>query len=225
MGESSGGDGDGGVDSGRTSITSIMEAQHQTLGRGGVRGSHRERDRVRFLEAERKREASSRTEEPHRGEDSQSLSAAEREQVRKHREAYFTRKQRVPVDKEDEKAVEEEHVQGATESKQEAVGAVRTSLERERAKASPQVGRLAENEVRESPSKPPPGSTGANSVKVESGRHQQLQQKERVNENTGQVQSKAVGVGREVKRDSKPPQQPTDAKDGAKASGIYIFSL
>ena len=62
-------------------------------------------------------------------------------------------------------------------------------------------------------------------MKVESGRRQQLQQKERVNENTGQVQSKAVGVGREVKRDSKPPQQPTDAKDGAKASGIYIFSL
>ena len=177
------------------------------------------------MEAERKREASSRTEEPHRGEDSQSLSAAEREQVRKHREAYFTRKQRVPVDLEDEKAVEEEHVQGATESKQQEVGAVRTPLERERAKASPQVGRLAENEVRESPSKPPPESTGANSVKVESGRHQQLQQKERVNDNTDQVQSKAVGVGREVKRDSKPPQQPTDAKDGAKASGIYIFSL
>ena len=93
MGESSsGGDGDGGVDSGRNSITSIMEAQHQILGRGGVRGSHRERERVRFLEAERKRKASSCTEEPHHGEDSQSLSAAEREQVRKHREAYFTRK-------------------------------------------------------------------------------------------------------------------------------------
>ena len=46
-----------------------------------------------------------------------------------------------------------------------------------------------------------------------------------MNDNTGQVQSKAVGVGREVKRDSKPPQEPTDAKDGAKASGIYIFSL
>ena len=46
-----------------------------------------------------------------------------------------------------------------------------------------------------------------------------------MNDNTGQVLSKAVGVGREVKRDSKPPQQPTDAKDGAKSSGMYIFSL
>ncbi|CAI8033714.1 E3 ubiquitin-protein ligase mind-bomb [Geodia barretti] len=68
---------------------SIMDAQHQELGGGGGSGgggagrqSQRERDRLRLQETKRK-EVTSESEEP------RIPSADEREQIRKHRQAYF----------------------------------------------------------------------------------------------------------------------------------------
>ena len=198
---------------GDRSITSIMEAGGQGMVRGGgvrgggVRGSHRERDRVRFLEAERKKEAASPREESH------GPSAAEIEQVRKHREAYFSRsaKQRVKEEEEEENG---EVVEGAEpqREKQPAERAAETKTgvsEEDRGVPKPQ-----KTEV---PSKPVAGSTGG---KDGSGGLPQTG-----GGNSGSVQTKAVQVagGKIGKQPEDTRQQQAGVKDGANPTGtVYV---
>ena len=198
---------------GDRSITSIMEAGRQGMVRGGgVRGSHRERDRVRFLEAERKKEAASHREESH------GPSAAEIEQVRKHREAYFSRtaKQRVKEEEEEEERVSEngEVVEGAEpqREKQPAERAAETKTgvsEEDRGAPKPQ-----KTEV---PSKPVARSTGG---KDGSGGLPQTG-----GGNSGSVQTKAVQVagGKIGKQPEDTRQHQAGVKDGANATGtVYV---
>ena len=205
---------------GDRSITSIMEAGGQGMVRGGgvrgggVRGSHRERDRVRFLEAERKKEAASPREESH------GPSAAEIEQVRKHREAYFSRtaKQRVKEEEEEEEKVSEngEVVEGAEpqREKQPAERAAETKTgvsEEDRGAPKPQ-----KTEV---PSKPVAGSTGG---KDGNGG---LPQTGVLGGNSGSVQTKAVQVagGKIGKQPEDTRQHQAGVKDGANATGtVYV---
>ena len=196
---------------GDRSITSIMEAGRQGMVRGGgVRGSHRERDRVRFLEAERKKEAASPREESH------GPSAAEIEQVRKHREAYFSRsaKQRVKEEEEEENG---EVVEGAEpqREKQPAERAAETKTgvsEEDRGAPKPQ-----KTEV---PSKPVAGSTGG---KDSSGGLPQTGVLG--GGNSGSVQTKAVQVagGKIGKQPEDTRQHQAGVKDGANATGtVYV---
>ena len=201
---------------GDRSITSIMEAGGQGMVRGGgvrgggVRGSHRERDRVRFLEAERKKEAASPREESH------GPSAAEIEQVRKHREAYFSRsaKQRVKEEEEEENG---EVVEGAEpqREKQPAERAAETKTgvsEEDRGVPKPQ-----KTEV---PSKPVAGSTGG-----KDGSGGLPQTGVLGGGNNGSVQTKAVQAagGKIGKQPEDTRQHQAGVKDGANATGtVYV---
>ena len=196
---------------GDRSITSVMEAGRQGMVRGGgVRGSHRERDRVRFLEAERKKEAASPREESH------GPSAAEIEQVRKHREAYFSRsaKQRVKEEEEEENG---EVVEGAEpqREKQPAERAAETKTgvsEEERGVPKPQ-----KTEV---PSKPVAGSTGG-----KDGSGGLPQTGVLGGGNSGSVLTKAVQVagGKIGKQPEDTRQHQAGVKDGANATGtVYV---
>ena len=202
---------------GDRSITSIVEAGGQGMVRGGgVRGSHRERDRVRFLEAERKKEAASPREESH------GPSAAEIEQVRKHREAYFSRSAKQSVKEEEEEEEERvsengEVVEGAEpqREKQPAERAAETKTgvsEEDRGAPKPQ-----KTEV---PSKPVAGSTGG-----KDGSGGLPQTGVLGGGNSGSVQTKAVQVagGKIGKQPEDTRQHQAGVKDGANATGtVYV---
>ena len=247
---------------------SIMDAQHQELGGGGGSGgggagrqSQRERDRLRLQETKRK-EVTSESEEP------RIPSADEREQIRKHRQAYFASqaaKKKATVSAslttgQGSRVTENQHtvevVDTKTRGQQAAsLGSPDTAESRhqtsktqeskpqpsETAESKLEARKLAQNEAKGSASRPTLRSSGANSVKDDSGK----EQKRRANENSEQVQRKTVGTEERKKENRQqqysgsvstvdtgkgtsfqPLTQPQfNAKDGASAAGTHDMSV
>jgi ankyrin repeat protein len=200
---------------------SIMDAQHQELGGGGGGGagrlSQRERDRLRLQETKRKEVVTSESEEP------RIPSAEEREQIRKHRQAYFASqdaKKKATASsslttRQEGRVTENQHTVKVVDTKRgeqqaASLGSPDTVESRHQtsktrpqpSKTTPEATKLAEDEAKGSASKPTLRSSGANSVEDDSGK----EQKRRENENSEQVQRKTVGT-EERKKEKRQSQQ------------------
>ena len=203
---------------------SIMDAQHQELGGGGGGGagrlSQRERDRLRLQETKRKEVVTSESEEP------RIPSAEEREQIRKHRQAYFASQDAKKkatassslTSRQEGRVTENQHTVKVVDTKRGEQQAAslgspdtvesrhQTSKTRESkpqpSKTTPEATKLAEDEAKGSVSKPTLRSSGANSVMDDRGK----EQKRRAIENSEQVQRKTVGT-EERKKEKRQSQQ------------------